>query len=628
MQRAYTVFEVKSIDAEQRVIEGLASTPTTDRDGDVLDPAGAQFALPMPLLWQHKHDQPIGEVISARVTDAGIWIKARIAKDVLPEIERAWALIKSGLVRGFSVGFMPIGTPERLRSGGLRFARWNWFETSAVTIPANQQASIAVIKSFDHAAAAATGTSARGSVSQPGATGSQKAQTIMNVSEQLTSAKAELQTKSERYAELLAQQANEGGLTPQEEAELGANQVALDGLTKRVSQLATLEAAQAAQAKQLTVTAPQTFNTGTFSAPAQTMPKAEVKNLEKGTLFARYAMAVAAGKGSFSDTLAYAKQFTGTPEIAAYVKYFKAVAGEATPQSPGWGSELVSPNTAQTEFVELLMPETIIGKVPGFRRVPFNIPIVTQTGGSTFAWVEEGNPKPVGELAFDRTSLGNTKCAGIVVLAEELVRLSNPNAEAIVRRDLIEQCAKFLDEQFIQVGVTAGAGNPASITNGVASPAASGTDVDALKVDLATALGTFTAADIPLSGLAIVTTPELALGISLMTNALGQTPNGFNVTPNGGTLLGYPVIVSGSVDSGTIVVFKPSEILLADDGQTRLDSSNQATLDMSGSTSATFSLWQRNCVGLRAERWINWKKRRDNVVAVIDTASYGPSIGS
>lgn len=164
----------------------------------------------------------------------------------------------------------------------------------------------------------------------------------------------------------------------------------------------------------------------------------------------------------------------------------------------------------------------------------------------------------------------------------------------------------------------------------MASPAASGTDVDALKADLVTAFGTFTAASIPLSGLVIVMTPDLALGISLLTNALGQQPAGFNVTPDGGTLLGYRVIVSESVDSGTIVIFKPSEIFLADDGEVRIDASNQATLNMLAPTgeNATFSLWQRNCVGLRAERWIHWKKKRANVVAVIDTASYGPSVGS
>jgi HK97 family phage major capsid protein len=357
-------------------------------------------------------------------------------------------------------------------------------------------------------------------------------------------------------------------------------------------------------------------------------PKVEVVNLPKGVRFARVAMAIALGKGSMSDTMEYAKRWKGqTPEVFDAVKHMmtKAIEGTAVVGSPAWGGELVNPNTAMTEFVELLMPETIIGKVRGFDEVPFNIPIITQTGGSTFDWVEEGDPKPVGELAFERDTMGWAKCAGIVVITEELARLSDPKAEQRVRDDMIKQCRKFLDEQFIRVGNTAGTSSPASITNGVASPAASGTDVEALRLDLMTAMQTFTAASIPLTGLVIVMPPEIALGISLMTNALGQTPNGFNVTPTGGTLLGFQVIVSESVDPGTIVIFKPSEIFLADDGQVRIDASNQATLDMAGGSTPTFSLWQTNCIALRAERWINWKKKRAAVVAIIDTAAYAPS---
>ena len=444
----------------------------------------------------------------------------------------------------------------------------------------------------------------------------------MNASEQLTTEKAALQGKSARLEELMTKAQAEGGLEADEQTELDAIEGEITAITTQVRRLTALEAAQAAGAKAVVVT------------PVQTRAQVVTKEYPKGTLFTRYALAVAAGKGSYSDTLAYAKRFTDTPQIAGFVKSLwdgtKAVEGTSVVASPGWGGELVNPNTAMTEFVELLMPQTIIGRVPNFRRVPFNIPIITQTGGSTFEWVGEGAPKPVGELAFERTTLGYTKCAGIVVLTEELIRLSTPNAEDRARGDLIEQCAKFLDEQFIKVAITAGASNPASITNGVASPAATGTDVDAVKADLMTALATFTAAKIPITGLVIATTPNLALGLSLLTNALGQAPAGFSVTPSGGTLLGYPVIVSESVDAGTVVIFKPSEIFLADDGQVRLDASNQATLDMNGGSpsSPVFSLWQRNCVGLRAERWINWKKRRDAVVAVIDTAAYGPTAGS
>src|SRR4051812_48642878 len=106
--RAYATLEIKSVDEEAGTITGIASTPSTDRMGDIVEPKGAEFQLPIPLLWQHESDQPIGNVLQAKVTAAGINITAKIERGILPEIDRAWALIKAGLVRGLSIGFKPL----------------------------------------------------------------------------------------------------------------------------------------------------------------------------------------------------------------------------------------------------------------------------------------------------------------------------------------------------------------------------------------------------------------------------------------------------------------------------------------------------------------------------------------
>lgn len=46
----------------KRTIRGLANSGLTDRIGDIVEPKGGRWTLPLPLLWQHKHDQPIGWV--------------------------------------------------------------------------------------------------------------------------------------------------------------------------------------------------------------------------------------------------------------------------------------------------------------------------------------------------------------------------------------------------------------------------------------------------------------------------------------------------------------------------------------------------------------------------------------
>jgi len=148
--KIWSTLEIKSIDDSLRIIKGVASTPSTDHAGDIVEPKGAQFTLPIPLLSQHDHSSPIGMVRSARVTDQGIEIEAEIAKDSgLDYVEKAWGQIKSGLVRGLSIGFRATKAEPIKGTGGLRFLKWKWLELSAVTIPCNAEASITSVKRFD-----------------------------------------------------------------------------------------------------------------------------------------------------------------------------------------------------------------------------------------------------------------------------------------------------------------------------------------------------------------------------------------------------------------------------------------------------------------------------------------------
>lgn len=155
MDRAYSLLQTKSIDEETRTIVGIATTPTADRVGDIVEPKGATFALPLPLLYQHDHNQPIGHVTAAKVTPKGIEITAQITKVEQPgklkdRLDEAWDLVKSKLVGGLSIGFKPLEY-ERIgeKNLGMRFTKWLWLELSAVTVPANGDCSITAVKNLD-----------------------------------------------------------------------------------------------------------------------------------------------------------------------------------------------------------------------------------------------------------------------------------------------------------------------------------------------------------------------------------------------------------------------------------------------------------------------------------------------
>lgn len=360
-------------------------------------------------------------------------------------------------------------------------------------------------------------------------------------------------------------------------------------------------------------------------------------NVPKGTGFTRFAMALAASRGNRLEAVEYAKRWhDSTPEVETVLR---AAVTAGTTTDADWAAPLVEYQNLASEFIELLRPQTIIGRIDGIRRVPFNVKIPTQTQGGTVGWVGEGAPKPVGELKFGQTSLGMAKAAGIIVLTEELVRSSSPSAEAIVRQDLTAAIAQFLDAQFVDPAVAEVANvSPASITNGVTPVVATGTDADSLKADVRTLFANFIAANMTPAGGVWIMTPTMALTLGMMQNALGQ-PEFPGIDMNGGTFMGLPVIVSNNIapepgEAGPpvipagerIILVKASEILLADDGGVTLDVSREASLQMNDSPTAgatsLVSLWQNNLVGLRAERYVNWKRRRLEAVGYITGAAY------
>jgi HK97 family phage prohead protease len=165
MDRAYSILNVKGMtdDADFVYIEGIASTPTVDRQGDVVDPAGAKFVTPMPLLWQHDAHKPVGHMTFAQPTKSGIPFRAQIPKiaeagTLKDRVDEAIQSLKYGLVSAVSIGFkiMEDGY-EVMKGGGWSIKKWEWLELSLVTIPANSEALISSVKAIDSAALSAIG---------------------------------------------------------------------------------------------------------------------------------------------------------------------------------------------------------------------------------------------------------------------------------------------------------------------------------------------------------------------------------------------------------------------------------------------------------------------------------------
>lgn len=160
LHKSFGSFQIKSFDEEKRTFKGVASTPNQDRAKDIMVPEGAEYEIPMPLLFHHKMTSPVGQVIWAKVTEEGIEVEIHIPEikeegDLKREVDKAYQSLKYELVKGLSVGFLPDwDQAEYLKNGGIRFNKWEWYELSLVAIPCNRESGTDFKKAFEEHKAA------------------------------------------------------------------------------------------------------------------------------------------------------------------------------------------------------------------------------------------------------------------------------------------------------------------------------------------------------------------------------------------------------------------------------------------------------------------------------------------
>lgn len=364
----------------------------------------------------------------------------------------------------------------------------------------------------------------------------------------------------------------------------------------------------------------------------------DTTKLEPGIQFARYATCIALAKGNIMQAEQIA--LTRYRDDVQVNERIKAAVNAGTTLGTTNAAPLVRAENFEGDFVEFLRPQTIIGKfgnngVPALRRIPFNVRITGQTSGGAGYWVGEGAPKPLTAFDFNAVELRWAKVANIAVLTEELIRFSSPSAERLVRDALAEALIERLDLDFITPSKAAVANvSPASITNGVTPIVSSGITADNLRTDIKALWQVYITNNIDPSSAVYIMNPRTALSVSLMQNPLGQSEFP-GLTMRGGTLMGVPVIVSNYVpvvSAGALVILaNASDIYLADDGQVAIDASREASLQMDNApTNSTnpatpttlVSMFQTNSVALRAERYINWAKRRTQAVAYLSAVNW------
>ena len=101
----------------------------------------------IPILWQHRSDQPVGVYTEMKEDEHGLHVEGQLNLDVQQGRE-AHSLLKQGALSGISIGYNSVRYETDVKSGIRRLFELKLYEVSLVTFPACDSARVTDVKSI------------------------------------------------------------------------------------------------------------------------------------------------------------------------------------------------------------------------------------------------------------------------------------------------------------------------------------------------------------------------------------------------------------------------------------------------------------------------------------------------
>ena len=149
-------FETKALKkgSKSLKIAGYANTTAKDRSGDVVTAEAwakgvENFRRNPVMLYQHKHDTPIGRIDKIQVDKKGIFVEGSVS-EAAEKLHGVQTLIKDGALKSFSVGFRVKDGKYNREDDSMTITDVELLEISVVSVPCNQDSLFSIRKSFDN----------------------------------------------------------------------------------------------------------------------------------------------------------------------------------------------------------------------------------------------------------------------------------------------------------------------------------------------------------------------------------------------------------------------------------------------------------------------------------------------
>lgn len=148
--------DLKSLSDDGR-FSGYGSVfSTMDQGGDIVEPGAFEKSLKkwrgngrqVPVLWQHKTDEPIGSWPELTEDDYGLLGAAELWTDDAPYARIAHKGMKTKTITGLSIGYRVKREEYDKKAGANRLIELDLVEISVVTNPMHDEARVASVKSL------------------------------------------------------------------------------------------------------------------------------------------------------------------------------------------------------------------------------------------------------------------------------------------------------------------------------------------------------------------------------------------------------------------------------------------------------------------------------------------------